>query len=410
MKPIKFGEKDNLIKTRRVKRLFKKILPVFLIIGILFTIAFFISGSSGSKAVVNFVFNISPLKSTNDRVNVLLLGIAGGIHGGANLTDTIIVASYDLKKHEAYLISIPRDLWLPSFKSKVNSIYQTGLNQNNGLGLAKTVMGNIVGLPIHYALRVDFGGFVKAVDAIGGIDIIVEKSFDDYKYPIDGEEDNLCGYQEKEIDVSEEQAKQLNVPVGKQKFFIAPDGIIATDSATEDLGTKYFSCRYEHISFEKGKNHMLGAIALKFVRSRHGTSGEGSDFARSRRQELVLKALRDKILSIETLADPGKISNLLTTFGMSIDTDISVKDGIEFYQLMKKMDKTHAIVLNDSAKTGLPGGRQSLLVHPLATDYGGAYVLISQDDDFSIVQDYIRQVLNGEINIDEATASARIGN
>ena len=399
MKPIKFGEKDNPFKTKKVRRLFKKMLPVFVLIAILLAVAFAISTKSGSNAVINFVLNSNNLKSTGGRVNILLLGIAGGIHDGANLTDTIMVASYDLKTNQAYLISIPRDLWLPSFKSKVNAVYENGLAQNNGLGFAKTVIGNIVGLPIHYALRIDFRGFVQAVDAVGGIDVAVENSFDDYNYPIEGEEDNLCGYQEKEIDVSEDQAKQLNITPGKQKFFVAADGTIATNSATEDFGAKYFTCRYQHIAFEKGTSHMLGAVALTFVRSRHGTNGEASDFARSRRQELVLQALRNKILSLDTLFNPAKLSDLINTFGKSVETDISVKDGLEIYKLIKKMDKTHSIVLDTS-----------LLIHPTASDYGGAYVLISQDDDFSTVQNYIRKVLTGEIKLDEATSSARIGN
>ncbi|KKQ76940.1 MAG: LytR family transcriptional regulator, partial [Candidatus Daviesbacteria bacterium GW2011_GWF2_38_6] len=171
-----------------------------------------------------------------------------------------------------------------------------------------------------------------------------------------------------------------------------PDGSIATDSAEENKGIKYFSCRYEHVRFEKGLMHMSGAVALKFVRSRHGTNGEGSDFARSARQQKVIDAVRKKILSFETLTDPQKISDLVKTLGKSIDMDISVKDAIEFCQ---------SFVLDD---------RKSLLVHPDASGYGGAFVLISQDDDFSIIHDYVRKILKEEITEYESTASARPGN
>ena len=75
--------------------------------------------------------------------------------------------------------------------------------------------------------------------------------------------------------------------------------------------------------------------------------------------------------------------------------------------MSKKLDKTYNFVLDDSPKSGLPDGRKSLLVHPLASDYGGAYVLVSQDDDFSIVQEYVRKILGGEITEYDATASAR---
>jgi anionic cell wall polymer biosynthesis LytR-Cps2A-Psr (LCP) family protein len=401
------SEKDNPLKVRRLKKYLGKLFPIVLIIAIFCILAIFLTTFSGSSSVVSYIFSGNNLKSANNRVNILLLGIAGGTHDGRDLTDTIMIASYNLKTNQVYLFSIPRDLWLPSQKSKANAVYETGLAQNNGLGLAKIIFGNVLGIPIHYALRVDFRGFVEAVDALGGIDIMVDKTFDDYNYPIEGKENDLCGYEEKEIDVSEEQSKQLGLEVGKQKVFMAPDGNIASNSAQEDLGAKYFTCRYEHITFTKGKTHLDGQTALKFVRSRHGTNGEGSDFARSKRQQKIIEGLRDKILSIETLANPQKIADLIKALGKSMDTDISVKDGVEFYKLSKKMDKTYNFVLDDSQKSGLPNNMTSLLIHPPASQYSGAYVLISQDDDFSTVQGYVKKVLTGEITEYEATASSR---
>lgn len=404
------GEKDNPFKVRKVKNTLKKFFPLLLVVGILISISFFLITRAGTTSYVNYIFSGTSLHSTDNRVNVLLLGIAGGIHDGVNLTDTIMVASYNLKTNQVYLFSIPRDLWLASFKSKANAIYQIGLSENNGLGLTKTVMGNVLGIPIHYSLRVDFNGFVKAIDAIGGIEVSVDNPFDDYLYPIQGAEDDLCGNTIKEMDFNESDAAKLNIDPGKRTVLITSDGSIATDSAEENKGVKYFSCRYEHISFEKGKMKMNGAIALKFVRSRHGINGEGSDFARSKRQEKVIAAVRNKILSVGTLTNPGKISELLKTLGRSVDTDIAVQDALEFYKLSRKLDTTHSFVIDNSPKAGLPNNRTSLLIHPPANDYGGAYVLISQDDDFSIVQGYVRKILEGEITDEEATAAARPGN
>ncbi len=383
MKPIKF-ESQNPIKLRKGKKIFRKLLPLTIIIGTLLAFAIFLSAKSSSDSVVSYIFSNTGLKSNNGLVNVLLLGTAGGNHDGPNLTDTIMVASYNLKTNKFFLISIPRDLWLPEFQSKANAVYQLGLNQNNGLSFAKTVMGNIVGLSIRYGFRIDFQGFIDAIDAIGGVDVAVANSFDDYNYPISGKEDDLCGFVEKEIDA----------PVGKMKVFVSPDGQIATDSAIEDMGVKYFTCRYEHIQFDKGLIHMDGTTALKFVRSRHGTNNEASDFARSKRQELVIQSVRNKVLSFDTLMNPQKLSDLAKALGKTIDTDVSVKDVLEFYKLSKKLEQTKTLVLDDT-----------LLVHPSATDYGGAYVLISQDDDFSTIQEYIRNVFLK----DEATTSARPG-
>lgn len=401
--------RNNTPKLRRVRKIIWKLTPIILIIAVLTGLALFLVSYTGTSTIVNFNWPISPLKSSAGRVNILLLGIAGGRHDGSSLTDTIMVASYNLKTSEVHLISIPRDLWLPSLKSKANTVYQMGMNQNNGLGLSKTITGNVLGLPIHYGLRIDFRGFVEAIDTLGGIDVSIDKAFDDYFYPITGKENDLCGFEEKEIDFSEEEAKKLNIDPGKRKVFLAPDGKIATDSAQEDKGIKYFSCRYEHISFQKGLVHMDGETALKFVRSRHGTNGEASDFARSKRQEKVLQALRSKVLSLETVFNPERVSDILKTLDKSIDTDISIKEGFELFKLVKKLESTSNFVLDDSRKQGLPGDRTSLLVHPPASDYGGAYVLVSQDDDFSIIHNYIKRVLSGEVE-HESSSSARTGN
>ncbi|MBI2335068.1 LCP family protein [Candidatus Daviesbacteria bacterium] len=382
----------NPLKKKRVKKLLKKFLPVILIVSILMAVAIYFSTSSSTSSVVNYIFSGTSLKSTNGFVNVLLLGLAGGNHDGSTLTDTIIIASLNLKTKKVYLLSIPRDLWLPALRVKVNAVYQSG-----GLNLAKIVTGNIVGLPIHYGLRVDFAGFVKAVDILEGIEVTVERQFDDYNYPIAGKEEDLCGFREEEREFSEEEAKGLNILPGKQKVLISPEGTIATDSAKEDQGAKYFTCRFERISFKKGKTLMDGETALKFVRSRHGTNGEASDFARSKRQQLTLQALRSRLLSAQTLLDAQKLSQLTKTFGSSIDTDISVKDSLEFARLFKDVDSVQNFILDDS-----------LLAHPNPADYGGAYVLISEDDDFSNIQEYVRRVLREEA--DENSSSARTGN
>lgn len=408
LKPLKLQKnQDKKTKVKRIQKIFKKLIPIILVTGILMVFAIFLATYSGSSAVVTQILTGPGFKSTDGQVNILLLGIGGGAHDGTNLTDTIMVASYDLKSNQMYLFSIPRDLWLPEIQSKANAIYQVGLSQDNGLDLSKTVFGNILGLPIHYALRLDFRGFVQAIDAIDGIEVVVEKSFDDYLYPIQGKENDLCGNSEKEMEFNEEEAKTLNIEPGKRKVLITAEGQIATDSAEEDKGVKYFGCRYEHIRFNKGGMKMQGALALAFVRSRHGTNWEGSDFARSKRQQKVIEAVRNKLLSLETLANPQKISDLIKALGKSIDTDISIKEAAEFYNLSRKLEKVSNFILDDSPKYGLLEDRTTLLINPPRYKYGGAYVLVSEDDDFSIIQGYVRKVLAGEITEYDATASAR---
>ena len=124
LKPLRFGksEKDNPIRVRRVNQILGKLIPFILVIAVLSGLAIFLTTLSGSTSVVNYIFSGSSLKSSSNRVNVLLLGIAGGTHDGRNLTDTILVASYNLKTNEVFLFSIPRDLWLPALRGKANAV------------------------------------------------------------------------------------------------------------------------------------------------------------------------------------------------------------------------------------------------------------------------------------------------
>lgn len=372
----------NLLPQRRSQQLLKKrwLLSMAALVVVVLYIWLSLSKSS---SVFQFVFSpASQIKSTDGRVNILLLGNAGGTHQGASLTDSMIVASYHLKTHRVILISIPRDLYLQEVSAKVNTLYQRG-----GLKYTEDKTDNILGIPIHYGVRLNFTGFAKAIDLIGGVEIDVPKTFDDYNYPIAGKEEDLCGLVEKEVELTDEQITALNLgpnsflslKPGKNKVLADLKDKIATQAAD-------FACRFEHIYFGKGEINMNGATALKFVRSRSGTNGEGSDFARSRRQQLVLQAFRDKVLSAQTLVNPQKVSSLITTFGESLETDIPAERALDFYNLVKKTTEVQSLVLGDL------GNGQSVLVAGEVAQYG-SYVLIPSGNDFSKVHQFLKAEL-----------------
>ena len=170
---------------------YAKIIVLLVVLGIILYAVWWFFTASGS-GVIELAFNRNKMKEEDGRVNVLLLGNAGGKHAGASLTDSIIVASYDLKTNRATLFSIPRDLWLDNASAKVNTVYQAGKKQTgNGLKYAEDKIGEILGLPIQYGVRVDFNGFSKSIDLVEGIDVEVPKTFDDYNYPIEGKEEDL---------------------------------------------------------------------------------------------------------------------------------------------------------------------------------------------------------------------------
>lgn len=391
---------ENL--ARRKKPFWKRHLLALSILGALLLLILFTFSRPGT--VFDYAFKVSsafggpPFKTTDDRVNILLLGNGGGTHDGADLTDSIMVASYNVKTQSAVFISLPRDIWLPETNSKINAIYEKGKAKGVGLSYTEQSIGNLLGIPIHYAVRLDFSGFVKAIDEVGGVDVDVANTFDDYLYPIEGKEGDLCGYTEQEKDFSADEAKALNIDSGKRKVLIAPDGKIATDSAVEDKGYQYFSCRYEHIHFDKGITHMDGTTALKFVRSRHGLGVEGSDFARSARQQKVIEGFRKKVLSLETLANPKKVAGLISAFGQSFETDIPAEGIIALYGTSKNMTSTTNIVLSN-------GGPNALLVNPPLSDYGGAWVLVPKDKTYGEIKAFVAKTLKGDSS--ESTPSAR---
>jgi len=336
----------------------------FLFVTVLFGVVKFLNLDKnllkGPRTVVKLITN-SGLESDNNRINVLLLGTGGPGHDGPDLSDTMILASVDEDGKDVALVSIPRDLWADSLSAKINAAYAFGQEKDGkGLNMARETVSILLGVPVHYAVRVDFDGFIKAVDLIGGLDIEVDNSFVDAHYPITGKEDDLCG-----------------LTLEKQEINGVTQNVIKTASGSaiplSQINDKNdpFICRYETLNFSKGQMHLDGSTTLKFVRSRYGTNNEGSDFARSARQEKVILAFRQKVFSSETLTDPKTIASLIKTFGVSIDTDIVDEDVPLFAKLAQKIDPSavRRVVLDS-------GRNESQLITGDPQNYGGQYVLV----------------------------------
>lgn len=334
--------------------------------GALATLAFFIIVKilgleniffRGPLTVIDLITD-QGLDSDRGRINILVLGTGGAGHEGPDLTDTIILTSIDWDGQDVAMVSIPRDLWAPSLSAKINAAYAFGQTQGNGLALAKKTVRELFDLPIHYAARIDFDGFTRAVDLVGGLDINVDQGFSDYRYPVPGRENDTCGVDIKEATV--------------QAAILEPEN---------DL----FPCRYENITFQKGLTHMDGVTALKFVRSRYGTGDEGSDFKRSARQQKVILAMRQKIFASQTLTNPETIINLIATFDKSIDTDIKSNKVPLFIKLAQKIEtgKIRNIVLD-----GAPP--ESVLEIPDPASYGGQFVLAPKGGNWHDLAEYVQ--------------------
>lgn len=300
--------------------------------------------------------------AADDRVNVVLLGIGGAGHAGAELTDTMILGSLKPSTGEVGMISIPRDLTLavPGHGyTKINAVnaYAEQDAKGSGITAITDTIETIMGETVDYTIKVDFSSFEKIIDAIGGIDVYIETAFTDAQYPIDGMEDAACT--ESTTEIEEKTEEEENTP----------------NEATASTGWIY-GCRYEILSFTQGWTHMNGATALKYARSRHGNNGEGSDFARAARQQKVLLAWKEKALSLGVLLNPGKLQNIVDVVRKNVTTNMSAWDMLTLATYADKID------INAIASHVIDG--KSGLVY--SSYLGGAYVLWPRKEDWSEFQ------------------------
>lgn len=302
----------------------------------------------------------------NDRINILLLGIGGKGHDGAYLTDTIMLASLEPSTKKVALISIPRDLAVPvegMGQQKINAISsyaETKEPGSGGLAVSQAV-SDLLNIPVDYYIRVDFEGFINIVDELGGVEVNVENTLDDYSYPVLGNEDNAN-----------------------------------------------YNSRYEHLHVDPGLQTMDGSLALKYARSRHGVGGEGSDFARAKRQQKIIVAVKDKALSTNMLLRPTTINNIVTQLEDHISTNLKVWEMIKLWGMFKDIQKENIInkVLDNSA--------DGLLTDSVSA--AGAYILLPRSGDFAEIQYLISSVFNDapqeakkSVNQEKATVEVRNG-
>lgn len=274
-----------------------------------------------------------------NHTNILLLGIGGKGHDGANLTDTMIVASIDHKNNLVPMLSIPRDFYVKNdflgYGTRLNGIYELVLDETDDPEFAmETLMKeieNILDINLQYYAKVDFNGFTEIVDTVGGVDVNIKESIYDPYYP-------------------------------------------APDSSAAD---------YDPLFLKAGEQTLDGKTTLKYVRSRKTTS----DFDRARRQQEVIAALKNKATRIGFLLNPAKLKGLYTAISNNFETNLSWTEMLYLAQLADKFgsDSVMSEVLNDEAyKTG------GFLYTPEREFYGGAFVLVPFSGDNAEIQAFTR--------------------
>lgn len=254
--------------------------------------------------------------------NFLLLGTGGEGHDGADLTDTIIVASLDQEKQTVSMVSIPRDFYVDDDlvgSSRINEVYFNAKNHFEsdvrGLNHLKEKIEVMMGLPVHYWVKIDFKGFKELVDALGGIDINLQEGIYDPTYPKDG------------------------------------------------------TYLFEPFSISAGQHHLDGETALKVARSRHTTS----DFDRAQRQQNIIYALKEKALSTDIIFSSSKIQAILASLTNNITTNITLDEILTLGAVAADFSKEnikHRLIHDDPTQCG------GFLYTPLREAYGGAFVLL----------------------------------
>lgn len=285
--------------------------------------------------------------NTSDRTNLLVMGYGGGTHSGAYLTDSMLVVSLLPQSHHTSLVSVPRDLFVQyppnsGQYTKINAIYEFASNNDKdpgaGGGAAAQKLALVTGMNVKYWLTIDFTGFKKVIDAIGGIDVYVPDSF------------NAC-YPKND------------------------------DAAVDPSWIK--------VQFNKGMQHMDGATAITYARAREplevcgkGTSenlAELTDFGRSARQQIIVKAVLSQIKQASTWP---RVYSAMDALQQAIHTNMSLADLGSF---ALKMD------LNDPKAAHIGLSNQNVLADGQASD--GGYILQPANGDWAAIPAYIKQHL-----------------
>ncbi len=340
-------------------------------------------------------------KEEKTEYTFLLLGYGGGSHEGTYLTDSIMVANVDIKSKRAILVSLPRDIWVrvptkngEEFHSKINALYQMGINpknypavdtksltEDNPSGLLKQAAEDITGLNIDAFAAVDFEGYVKTIDTLGGIDVNVKKAFTDYEYPIEEKMNDLCGRDEEFKQIEPIINKEMTEEDQKKLFEEKPE----LEQFYKDIKEHprvAFPCRYEVLHFDAGETHMDGITALKYARSRHALE-DGGDFNRAQRQQNVIEAAKQKILGIGFIP---KIIPLLNELEQHVKTDLPLSEMNMLLLEGRNANnyKVETLVLSDKFLTDD------------YSDYGG-YILVPKlgKDDWSAIRKEIQNMKLG---------------
>lgn len=314
-------------------------------------------------AMVKRGWKAEPL-SSSDVKTVLILGVDSingrpiGKNNTAILTDSMMVVSFNLKTHTIIQFSLPRDLWIDAYKTKVNALYHYGFDRNpeNPTIFPRDVLQNVLGIPIHHVMVLNLSTVAEIIDALGGLDITVDRTFTDDRFPRQG------------VDIT-----------------------TVRDPAV----------LYETVRFEKGVEHMNGERALKYIRSRHSTDLlEGTDEARVVRQQKVFQSLLSAITNTRMIMYPKTLGKAYAVYVREFQQVFPVEEVIAVLRTVLQSTVRNGtfvpkITLIRRSISIKENGKSGVLYHPingkLSSVYGGQWVYLPIDPTWNALQKEIQE-------------------
>ena len=342
----------GLFTRKRVKRAIIVIVILFALIGLFVLGKFLYNAHKLFGGSIFGALKTTHLRGENrGRVNILLAGNSADDpgHQGATLTDSIMIVSIDTHNHTAFLMSIPRDLWVDipgGGHQKINAAYSVGKADNfnqagyfkGGMGLLQKVVETDFDIPIDYYALIDYSALRDSVNAVGGVNFTVKSS-------------DPRGLYDPSIDY------RTNGPL---------------------------------VKLSNGVHHLNGEQALDLARARgdaYGSYGFAqSDFQRTQDQRELLINLKDKVLTAGVVANPAKLTSLFDAIGSNIKTDFKLPEVHRLYDISKTINTKDikSLSLNDA-------NGKNLLTGYNTADGESALIPAAGMGDFSAIQAFLHQ-------------------
>ncbi len=343
---------------RTVKWTIIIVVLLLLIIGGIFAYRIFVASShifQGNVFTAAFSKE-TPLKTDQyGRTNLLVFGTSESDpgHPAAQLTDSIMIVSIDQKNNTAFLASVPRDLWVKfdsgctyGYQGKINVVYECASNDGKdeiaGQQALTSKVGNVFGVDFQYTVHLNLQVLKQAVDALGGIDVVIESS--DPRGILDRNFDWRCNYK----------------------------------------------CNL--VKYPNGPAHLDGEHAMWLAQARNDAGGYGlprSNFDREANQRKIVVGMKEKATSAGFLANPVSVTQFVESLGNNVHTTVDASEIKTFIKVAKNIDAKNIQSVSIIDQT------PAILTTGPGPDGSSVVKAVSGLYDYSAIQQFMKRQLQG---------------